>query len=346
MPSTEKDFLTVCGGCNAKIGAGNLAAILKSLPRPKKSDRLLVGYNSDDDAAVYKIDDQTAIIQTLDFFPSMVTDPYLFGKIAATNALSDVFAMGGDVVTCLNIVCFPEDSNMKILEQILKGGAEKVKEAGGILAGGHSIHDHRAKYGLSVMGKVAPDKILRNDNVQDGDVLILTKPLGVGIIVPAYNTGQVDEEAFKAATDSMTTLNKYAADIMRDYPVDSCTDITGFGLAGHLTEMLHGEYQARLTAENIPMIPEAYECAGEFLTTAGGQRNRDFLGKRIDFTFDDYALQEVLFDPQTSGGLLIAVQPQYADVMMNRLKKLTTRSAVIGKITKKDPNDQTEIIVD
>lgn len=346
MASADDDFLTVCGGCNAKIGAGNLAAILQSLPRPKKSDRLLVGYNSDDDAAVYKIDDQTALIQTLDFFPSMVTDPYLFGKIAATNALSDVFAMGGDVLTCLNIVCFPEDSNMRVLEKILKGGAEKVKEAGGILAGGHSIHDHRAKYGLSVLGKVAPDKILRNDQVKDGDVLILTKPLGVGIVIPAYIAGQTSSEAYEAATNSMTTLNKYAADIMREYPVDSCTDITGFGLAGHLTEMLHGEYQATLTAENIPILPGAYECAGDFLTSAGGQRNRDFLGDRIKFTFDDYALQEVLFDPQTSGGLLIAVQPQYVDEMMAKLKQLPIKPAVIGKVAKKDPNDQVEIIVD
>ncbi len=346
MQSTDKDFLTVCGGCNAKIGAGNLAAILKSLPRPKKSDRLLVGYNSDDDAAVYKIDDQTAIIQTLDFFPSMVTDPYLFGKIAATNALSDVFAMGGEVVTCLNIVCYPEDSNMKVLEKILKGGAEKVKEAGGILAGGHSIHDHRAKYGVAGMGKVAPDKILRNDRVKDGDVLILTKPLGVGIVISSYNAGQASENAYQAAIDSMTTLNKYAADIIREYPVDSCTDITGFGLAGHLTEMLHGEYQATLAAENIPIIPEAYECAGNFLTTAGGQRNRDFIDDRIKFTFDDYALQEVLFDPQTSGGLLIAVQPQYADEMMTKLEKLSTHPAVIGQVTKKAPTDKVEIIVD
>lgn len=346
MASTGSDFLTVCGGCNAKIGAGNLAAILNSLPRPKQSDRLLVGYNSDDDAAVYRIDDDTAIIQTLDFFPSMVTDPYLFGQIAATNALSDVFAMGGDVITCLNIVCFPEDSNMQVLEKILKGGAEKVKEAGGILAGGHSIHDHRPKYGLSVMGKVAPDKILRNDQVKDGDVLILTKPLGVGMVVSAYNAKQTSDQAYEAAVSSMTTLNKYAADIMREYPVDSCTDVTGFGLAGHLTEMLHGQYQATLSAENIPMIPEAYECGGEFLTTAGGQRNRDFIGDRIKMTFDDYALEEVLFDPQTSGGLLIAVQPAYADQMMAKMKKLATNPAIIGKVTKKDPNDRVEIIVD
>lgn len=346
MASNEKDFLTVCGGCNAKIGAGHLSKILKSLPRPKKSDRLLVGYNSEDDAAVYKIDDDTAIIQTLDFFPSMVTDPYLFGEIAATNALSDVFAMGGDVVTCLNIVCFPEDANMKVLEKILQGGAAKVKEAGGILAGGHSIHDHRPKYGLSVMGKVNPDKILRNDQVKDGDVLILTKPLGVGIVIPAYNAHQIGEDAYQQAVTSMTTLNKYAADIMRQFPVDSCTDVTGFGLAGHLTEMLHGEYQAKLTAENIPIIPDAYQAAGDFLTSAGGQRNRDFLGDRIDFTFDDFALQEILFDPQTSGGLLIAVQPQYVDAMMDKLAKLPTKPAVIGKVSKKDPADKVEIVVD
>ncbi|MCH5384273.1 selenide, water dikinase SelD [Limosilactobacillus reuteri] len=342
----DEEFLTVCGGCNAKIGAGNLASILNSLPRPKQSDKLLVGYNSDDDAAVYKINDQTAIIQTIDFFPSMVTDPYLFGQIAATNALSDVFAMGGDVLTCLNVVCFPEDSNMNILEKILAGGATKVKEANGILAGGHSIHDHRVKYGLSVMGTVNPKKILHNDWVKGNDVLILTKPLGVGIIIPAYNAGQASETAYEKAITSMTTLNKAAADIMKKYPIDSCTDITGFGLAGHLTEMLHGKYQAILKAEDIPILPEAYEYAGEFLTTAGGQRNRDFLGDRINFTFNDYALEEILFDPQTSGGLLIAVQPEYVGQMMKELERLPLKSAVIGKVQKRLSNEQPEIVVD
>lgn len=341
-----EDFLTVCGGCNAKIGAGNLAAILSSLPRAPKSDRLLVGYNSDDDAAVYKIDDQTAIIQTLDFFPSMVTDPYVFGEIAATNALSDVFAMGGDVTTCLNIVCFPEDSNMNVLEKILKGGTEKVQEAGGILAGGHSIHDHRAKYGLSVMGRVNPNKVIRNDQVKDGDVLILTKPLGVGIVVSAYNAEQASDTAYQRAIDSMTTLNKYAADIMRKYQVDACTDVTGFGLAGHLTEMLHGEYQAVLTAENIPMIPEAYEYAGEFLTTAGGQRNRDFLEGRISFTFKDYSLEEILYDPQTSGGLLIAASEDEAQSMMKELQALPIKPSIIGRVTKTNPDNPVEIIID
>lgn len=344
--SNNEDFLTVCGGCNAKIGAGNLASILNKIPRPKANERLLVGYDSKDDAAVYKIDDKNAIIQTIDFFPSMVTDPYVFGQIAATNALSDVFAMGGDVLTCLNIVCFPEDSNMQILEKILAGGASKVAEAGGILAGGHSIHDHRAKYGLSVLGKVDPHKILRNDRVEDGDILILTKPLGVGIIIPAYNAGQASEDAYKKAISSMTTLNKYAADIMKKYPVDSCTDITGFGLLGHLTEMLHGEYQAILNAESIPIIPEAYEYAGGFLTTAGGQRNRDFLEKRIKFTFNDFALEEILFDPQTSGGLLIAIKPEYVSSMISELDKLSQKAAVIGRIRKKHLEDQAEIIVD
>ena len=166
------------------------------------------------------------------------------------------------------------------------------------------------------------------------------------MVVSAYNAKQTSEAAYQAAITSMTTLNKYAADIMREYPVDSCTDITGFGLAGHLTEMLHGEHQATLTAENIPMIPEAYECGGEFLTTAGGQRNRDFIGNRIKMTFDDYALEEVLFDPQTSGGLLIAVQPEYADEMMAKMNELATKPAIIGLVSKKDPTDPVEIIVD
>ncbi|MDA5386813.1 selenide, water dikinase SelD [Loigolactobacillus backii] len=342
---TQAEQLIVCGGCNAKIGPGNLAEILKKLPTSKHDKNLLVGYESTDDAAVYQIDRNTALIQTLDFFPSMVNDPYLFGKIAAANALSDVFAMGGDVLTALNIVCFPENMDVKILERILKGGAEKVSEAGGILAGGHSIHDRLPKYGLSVMGRVAPDKILKNNTVADGDVLILTKPLGVGIVTTSYGAGEASEAAFNQAVASMTTLNKYAADIIRQYSVSSCTDVTGFGLAGHLSEMLHGEFKAQLTAENIPMIPEAYNYAEEFLITAGGQRNRNYLKGKIEFNLDDYALEEIVFDPQTSGGLLVSVPASVAPKLLQELNTLELQSAIIGHVTKKASTDDVEIVV-
>lgn len=333
--------LIVCGGCNAKLGPGKLETILSQIHQDKKPD-VMVDFETTDDAAILKINDDTAIIQTIDFFPSMVSDPYLFGQIAATNALSDVWAMGGSVVSALNIVCFPEEMNQNILKKILQGGLEKVVESGGFLAGGHSIQDHRPKYGLSVNGIVSPDKILRNDTCQLGDDLILTKPLGVGIVTTAYGAEQVSEEAFNEAIKSMTTLNKYAAEIIKDYPVTACTDITGFGLLGHLNEFLHDEYTAELSSSDIPILPSAYSAAEELLVTGGGQRNRNFLEDKIDFTFDDPALEEVLYDPQTSGGLLFSIDPKYTDEVLGKLNKLSLPSAKIGSVVEKA---ESEIIV-
>lgn len=298
--------LVVCGGCNAKIGAGNLERLLEGLPK-LNSDKLLVGFDSSDDTAVIKLSNTLALVQTVDFFPTMVTDPYLFGKIAAANALSDVYAMGGTVLSALNIVAFPEKNDLSILREILRGGAEKVQEAGGILSGGHSIHDRTVKYGLAVTGTVHPDRFLRNNTCHEGDHLILTKPLGVSIITIGYSAGEISRESFQKAIDSMQTLNKYAMDIILKYPVTSCTDVTGFGLAGHLHEMLHGVYSAHIDTKKLPYFEEAYEGAKNFILTAGGQRNRNYLENKIDFQIDDFGLEEIIFDPQTSGGLLVTV---------------------------------------
>ena len=330
----ESKKMVICGGCNAKIGAGVLSSIISKLPREEHED-LLVGFESSDDGAVIKISDDLALVQTLDFFPAMVSDPYLFGKIAAANALSDVYAMGGEVISALNIVCFPESEDIHILEEILRGGAEKVAEAGGILAGGHSIHDSLTKYGLSVTGKVEPSKILKNNGCKEGDVLILTKPLGVGIIATAYSVGEVSEEAFFKAVCSMETLNKYAAEIAKDFSVHSCTDVTGFGLLGHLSEMLDGKYTAEIYSGSIPILPEAYQCAQEFLMTAGGQRNRNHLAKDAKFMNDDFAMEEILFDPQTSGGLLFSVPEDESDAFLEKLNQLEIKSACIGKVVRR-----------
>ena len=331
MSHSETKKMVICGGCNAKIGPGSLSKILEKIPQTNHQD-LLVGFDTTDDAAVVRISDDLALVQTLDFFPAMVSDPYLFGKIAAANALSDVYAMGGEVLSALNIVCFPELDDLKILEQILRGGAEKVAEAGGILAGGHSIHDSQTKYGLSVTGKIRPDQIWANNTPQVGDCLILTKPLGVGIITTAYSVEEVGTEAFEKATSVMETLNKYAAEIAKEFTVNSCTDITGFGLLGHLSEMLNGNYSAILNAAHIPILPEAYQCAKEFLITAGGQRNRNHLAKQVQFIQNDFAMEEVLFDPQTSGGLLFSVPKDEAELFLAALNKLTIKSACIGEV--------------
>ena len=330
--------MVICGGCNAKIGPGLLSSIIEKLPQGNHED-LLVGFETSDDAAVIKISEELALVQTLDFFPAMVSDPYLFGKIAAANALSDVYAMGGQVISALNIVCFPETDDIQILEAILRGGSEKVAEAGGILAGGHSIHDSLTKYGLSVTGKVNPNKILKNNACKLGDGLILTKPLGVGILTTAYSVGEVSQEAFKEAVRSMETLNKYAAQIGEEFTIHSCTDITGFGLLGHLSEMLDGKYSAQINHKDIPILSEAYSCAKEFLMTAGGQRNRNYLSNKVKFIPNDYAMEEILFDPQTSGGLLFSVPEGEVEPLLEALSQLELTSACIGRIIQKQEVD-------
>ena len=233
MNEPEKIVFCTGGGCTAKLGAGVLSRILEKLPRKEKDPALLVGYDSRDDAAVYRLTEDLALVQTVDFFPPMVEDPYIFGQIAAANALSDVYAMGGQVKTALNLVCFPESMDLNILGQILQGGAEKVAEAGGILAGGHSIADSGVKYGLSVTGLVDPHRIYTNDAGQVGDRLILTKALGVGLICTASRVGEAAPEQMEAAIQSMTTLNKTASEISRRYRVHAATDVTGFGFLGH-----------------------------------------------------------------------------------------------------------------
>ena len=310
---------------------------------PKKEDKnLIVGYESSDDAAVYKITDDKAIIQTLDFFTTMINDPYLYGQIAATNALSDVYAMGGEVISALNIVAFPENMDLEILHQILKGGAEKVHEAGGVLAGGHSIHDATPKYGLSVTGIVHPDKILQNNNCKEGDLLIVTKPLGVSIINTAHMVKECSEEAFSKSVKQITTLKKYSAEIMKDFNVNSCTDITGFGFLGHLVEMLDGKSSAEVWAKDIPYIEEAYKCANEFIITAGGQLNRTHVEPNVEYQIKDFALEEIMYDPQTSGGLLISVPESEAPELLERLNTLEIKSAIVGKVI---PKQEKAVIV-
>lgn len=321
------------GGCTAKLGAGILSRVLERLPKFDKDPALLIGYDSKDDAAVYKLTDEVAVVQTLDFFPPMVDDPYTFGQIAATNALSDIWAMGGQVKTALNIVCFPEKSDLNILGEMMRGGAEKVAEAGGVLAGGHSIADSDVKYGLSVMGVVHPDHIYANNTPQTGDCLVLTKRLGVGILCTANRVGEASAEAMEAAIASMTTLNKYAAQCCRAYEVHACTDVTGFSFLGHLHEMMDGAHSCRIEAGVVPVFSEALRHADEFLLTAAGQRNRNHTGPFVRFENVPFAMEEVLFDPQTSGGLLVALPKEQAAALVEDLRRGGAPAAVVGEVT-------------
>ena len=321
------------GGCTAKLGAGVLSRVLERLPKFPPDPALLIGFDSKDDAAVYQLTDDVAVVQTLDFFPPMVDDPYTFGKIAATTALSDVWAMGGEVKTALNIVCFPEKEDLNVLGEMMRGGAEKVAEAGGTLVGGHSIADADVKYGLSVMGTVHPAHIYANNTPRKGDKLLLTKRLGVGILCTANRVGEASEAAMQAAIDSMTTLNKYAADCCRKYHVHACTDVTGFSFLGHLHEMLDGGHSACIRAAAVPVFEEALHHADEFLLTAAGQRNRNHTGPFVRFENVSFAMEEVLFDPQTSGGLLVAVGAEEAEALLSDLRAAGAPAAIVGEIT-------------
>lgn len=321
------------GGCTAKLGPGMLERVLSKIPK-KRDDNLLIGFDHSDDAAVYQISEDTAVVQTLDFFPPMVEDPYVFGQIAAANALSDIYAMGGTVKTALNIVCFPEQMDLNILGQILLGGNSKVAEAGGTLAGGHSITDTDVKYGMSVMGTIHPKKILANNGVREGDILILTKPLGVGIVLAANQMKDASDTAYEQAVRSMTTLNKYAAEVFSGYEVHGCTDVTGFGFLKHLTEMLGDDYSAEIDASNIPFIEGADHYAEEFYLTAAGQRNRNAVGSDVEFLDVPFWMEEILFDPQTSGGLLAGIRQENAESVLKELKKLKLPCAAVGKIVK------------
>ena len=346
MKQSEPEEIPFCtgGGCTAKLGPDILERVLSKLPKGEKDPKLLVGYDSHDDAAVYQVAEHLAIVQTLDFFPPMVEDPYLFGEIAAANALSDVYAMGGEVKTALNIVCFPEKMDLNILGKIMQGGAAKVQEAGGILAGGHSIMDSSVKYGLSVMGTVDPARIYANNTGKEGDALILTKKLGVGLVCCADRVGEASERAMGEAIKSMTTLNKTASEILRKHRVDACTDVTGFGLLGHLHEMLGGRLSARIFADQIPFIPEAKDYADAFLLTAAAQRNRNHVGKEVAFDSGiPFAMEEILFDPQTSGGLLAAVPKEDADAVLLDLRTAGLPAARVGAQQKKGDTEITVV---
>ncbi len=327
----EKIVFCKGGGCTAKLGPGALSSVLGKLPRPDDPN-LLIGFQSSDDAAVYRLTDDLAVVMTLDFFPPMVEDPFLFGQIAAANALSDIYAMGADVKTALNIVCFPDTWDLNILGRILEGGLDKVTEAGGVLAGGHSIRDTEVKYGLSVTGTIHPDRIYANCGGNPGDILILTKPLGVGIICAASRVGKASDKALSEAVRSMTTLNKYASEAMRKYRVNACTDVTGFGFLGHLKEMLRDGCGAAVDTLTVPFIREAAVYAREFIITAAAERNREYLQEYTEFMDVPFSMQELLFDPQTSGGLLIAVDPGDADALLSDIEALRLPCGIVGSL--------------
>jgi selenide,water dikinase len=308
---------------------------LCGLEIPKDSN-LIVGMEHPDDAGVYKISEDLALVQTVDFFTPIVDDPYAFGQIAAANALSDIYAMGGVPKTAMNLVAFPlREMDLSVLRRILEGGLETLREAGVVLVGGHSIEDSELKYGLSVTGFIHPKRVLTKRNLILGDRLILTKPLGTGIVNTAIKGGMVSMATEEAVTRLMATLNRDAAEIMADYPVHACTDITGFGLLGHMAEMVvDSPFGIEIQADRIPILPEALQFAAMGFVPGGAHKNRTFREGLVDFSPSvDNVLRDVLFDPQTSGGLLICVAKESAEELLGRLsEKLSTPVALIGQV--------------
>ena len=295
---------------------------------------MLVGLECADDAGIYKISPDLALVQTVDLFTPIVGDPYTYGLIAAANSLSDIYAMGGTPITALNVSCFSIEIEMEMLAEILRGAADKLAEAGAALLGGHTITDKEVKYGMAVTGIIHPDKIITNGGAKPGDKLVLTKYLGTGITSNAYKNALIGDEAFAQTVESMTTLNKYASEAMIAVGVNACTDITGFGLAGHLNEMLSAsEVSCILSFSKLPLLDGLLELVGGDQATGGAYVNQIYFEKHVVFE-DEISEDEkmAIFDPQTSGGLLISVDSQKAEKLMEELKNRNVNAAIIGEI--------------
>lgn len=323
--------LAKCGGCAAKLGAGALSEVLERLPKPC-DENLLVGYDTSDDASVYKISDELAIVQTLDFFPPVVDDAYTYGQIAAANAISDIYAMGGEPKLALNILCIPKEMPQEKIYQIMKGGYDKAHEAGVMITGGHTIADEEPKYGLSVTGFINPSKVLTNANAHIGDKLILTKPIGIGIINTAAKNTIFEKDSYEQAIKLMTTLNKYARDIMIKYDVHSCTDITGFSLMGHSAEMALGSgVTLNFNMKDIPIIEGVDVLASKDMIPGGTYNNINHSSKYVTCPKE---FETILFDPQTSGGLLISVSCKDAENLLEELKNdpNVSKAQIVGEV--------------
>ena len=336
--------LARCAGCGAKVGAGTLCRMLECF-ETHYDPRLIVGYDKSDDASVYLLDENTALVQTTDFFPPIVDDPFLYGQIAAANAMSDIYAMGGEPKLALNILCLPEKMEKSTVHQILRGGYAKAYEAGAIITGGHTIHGAEPIYGLAVSGFVRPDKVLTNSGAKPGDVLLLTKPLGIGILTTAYKADMIEQPLMDLLCRQMATLNKAARDIMVDYPVSACTDVTGFALLGHSYEMAQGSgCTIHLRAQDIPYHGEAYEMAEMGFIPAGAYRNRDYAQAGVKVVGDvSRAMEDICYDPQTSGGLLIALPQRCAQECLERMRQVIPQAAAIGYVT---PQEKAAVVLE
>ena len=320
------------GGCAAKLGPGDLSDVLCGIDIPEGPD-VIAGLTGFEDAGVYRLGPDLAIVQTVDFFTPVVNDPYHFGRIAAANALSDVYAMGGRPISALNIVCFsPKKFGTPVLKEILRGGIDTVRESGASLLGGHSVDDEEIKYGLSVTGLVHPERIVRNEGARPGDLLILTKPLGTGILVTALKGDLLSKETEERLIEVMSSLNARASVAMLSAGVHAATDVTGFGLAGHLNEMIKENLGAEIHTNRLPYFPEAEDLYAEGMLPSGFYRNKDFYTTHVEAQTKGFLL-DLVFDPQSSGGLLIALGEDDMDLFGREASRLSVDYWVIGRFT-------------
>lgn len=326
--------LVKTSGCAAKLAPKKLHMVIDSLPL-MKDEKLIAGFESADDALIYSVEGDTVCIQTVDFFPPMVDDPYIFGQIAAANALSDSYAMGAEPNVCMNLVCFPSCLELSVLTDILRGGLDKVREAGAIIAGGHTIADPTPKYGLTVTAFTKKDKVWQNNGAREGDVLVLTKALGTGIVMTAYKAEMLEDESlYERAVRSMCTLNKEAFEVARNFEIHSATDVTGFSLLGHSMEIARGSgVTICLDSDKIPFFDGVEELAMFGLLPEGRYNNEEHIG--LDVEFDSGVsrqTRDILYDPQTSGGLLLSLSEADAKAFVNEFGK---DSKIIGRAVRK-----------
>jgi selenide,water dikinase len=314
----------------AKLAPRDLAQVLGSLPAQPNNENVLVGYDKADDAGVFRLRDDVALVQTVDFFTPVADDPEIYGRVAANNSLNDIYAMGGKPITALSIVCYPQKEDLNVLQQILSGGQQAMNEAGVIVLGGHSIDDAEIKFGYAVTGIINPNKVVTNAHARPGDVLILTKPIGTGAISTAIKRGVARAEAVDAAMKTMTTSAASAAEAMQAVEAHACTDVTGFGLLGHAYEMARAsEVCLVIEAARVPLLPDVLELIAQGMLTRGDKNNREYVGETIEIAEHvSREMQSALFDPQTAGGLLISVDRSKSEALVNKIDG----AVIIGEV--------------
>ena len=332
-PQVRLTALSHAGGCGCKLSPAELEGVMAHIPAVSTDPAVLVGLESPDDAGVYRVGDDLAIVQTVDFFTPIVDDPYDWGRIAATNALSDIYAMGGRPVTALNLVAWPRTLDMALLGRVLEGGAEVCREAGVTIVGGHSIDDEEPKYGLAVTGLIDPSAVVRSRGADPGDLLVLTKPLGMGILTSGIKEDKTSDAGAAEATRIMCLSNRAAAEAMTAVGVSAATDVTGFGLMGHLVVMLGDDLSASISYDQLPLMLEAIDLARQGVLPGGSRRNQEAVGGKVSSPQLDDAQRALLFDAQTSGGLLLAVAPDKEAALHEALRAANvTYARTIGRV--------------